>query len=78
MWLINKVTGEVGWHICQENQKQVADLLVFVKEGGAWRTKLWASSHTSMRAKTHSETLKDDLEMKAAGFKLGWRPHSDY
>jgi hypothetical protein len=64
MWLIHNLTGEQGWHICQENQKEPCSLAVFVKEGNAWRMKLWPSQQTSIRAKNFNEQVKDDLAMR--------------
>jgi len=68
MWLIHTETGEEGWHICQQNQNQTSDLLVFIKEGGHWKTKLWKSTETHIRAKNHTEHLADASAMSAAGF----------
>jgi hypothetical protein len=55
MWLVHNLTGEQGWHICQENQSEPCELAVFVKEGGAWKMKLWPSQQTSIRAKNYHE-----------------------
>jgi hypothetical protein len=75
MWLINTTTEEEGWHICQGSQKEPCDLLVFVKEGGIWRTKLWRSEETCIRAKNHEEESLDSLVMLQSGFLLGSNPN---
>ena len=59
MWLIHNITGEEGWHICQENQQEPCDLAVFVKDGGAWNMKLWPSQQTRIRAKNFDEQVYD-------------------
>jgi hypothetical protein len=71
MWLINNITGEEGWHICQLYSKQDSSLLVFVKEGGIWRTKLWNNQDTRIRAKNHAEEVRDDYAMIQSGFFIG-------
>lgn len=72
MWLVHKTSGEEGWHICQENQQEICPLLVFVKDGGIWRTKLWMSDETYIRAKNYDEEVKDDYDMIQRGFLLGF------
>jgi hypothetical protein len=64
MWLIHRITKEEGWHICQENQTEPCNLLVFVKEEGFWRMKLWKSEETYIRAKNYSEQMKDEFGMQ--------------
>lgn len=59
MWLVHNVTGEEGWHICQENQRGPCNFAVFVKDGGAWRLKMWPPQQVHIRAKTHAEHLQD-------------------
>ena len=59
MWLIHNLSGEQGWHICQENQREPCRLAVFVKEGGAWKMKLWPSQDTTVRAKNCNEDMDD-------------------
>ena len=71
MWLIQKETGEKGWHICQENQREPCALLVFVKDGGIWRTKLWNSKETTICPKNHKEEVEDSYAMRNSGFSLG-------
>jgi hypothetical protein len=63
MWLIHNHTGEEGWHICQENQREPCDLAVFVKDGGAWKMKLWPSRQTSIRAKNYNQQVQDASNM---------------
>ena len=71
MWLVHKETGKNGWHICQQNIKQQADLLVFVRAGGAWRTEMWCSDKTAIRPKNYAEEKVDDAEMLRQGFWMG-------
>ena len=72
MWLIHKTSSEEGWHIPQENQQGICPLLVFVKDGGAWKTKLWMSNETHIRPKNHAEGVKDNYDMVQRGFLLGF------
>ena len=51
MWLVHNTSGEEGWYIPQENQRGICPLLVFVKDKGIWRTKLWISNETRIRPK---------------------------
>ena len=74
MWLVHTLTGEEGWHICQENQRHPCRVLVFLKEGGAWKTSLWNSQDTRIRASTYSEERRDALAMRESGFLLGSLP----
>jgi hypothetical protein len=78
MWLRHLTTEEEGWHICQENQREPCDLLVFVKEGGAWRVKLWKSADTEIRAESHKEEMKDAEAMKSLGLPLWACRQSSY
>lgn len=71
MWLINIITSEEGWHITQENLREPSRLLVFVKDGGVWRTNLWMSNETRIRAENYAEELVDDANMFNAGFRIG-------
>lgn len=71
MWLIHNTTKEEGWYICQVHQREPCKLLIFVKEGGIWRMKLWESDETEIRAKNYAEEREDDYQMKQSGFLLG-------
>ena len=64
MWLIHNVTCEEGWHICQENQREPCDLAVFVKDGSAWKMKLWPSQQTRIRAKNFDEQVEDATKVR--------------
>jgi hypothetical protein len=75
MWLINIATDEEGYHICQENQKEPCDLLVFVQNGGLWKVKLWKSTETRIRANNYEEEQKDIRTMRDTGFPFGLLPH---
>lgn len=72
MWLVHNTSDEEGWHIPQENQREPCSLLVYVEEGGIWRTKLWMSNETRIRPKNHAEEIKDDYDMIQRGFRLGF------
>ena len=72
MWLVHNTSGEEGWHIPQGNQRCPCPLLVFVKDGGIWKTKLWMSNETRIRPKNHVEEVKDDYDMIQRGFLLGF------
>ena len=72
MWLVHNTSGEEGWHIPQVNQPVICPLLVFVKDGGLWRTKLWMTNETRIRPKNHAEEVKDDYDMVQRGFMLGF------
>ncbi len=74
MWLVNILTNEEGWNIVNYNlhQQLPCSLLVFVQDGGAWRTKLWMSNETRIRAKNHSEEIRDNYTMIQSGFTLGF------
>jgi hypothetical protein len=67
MWIIHNLTGEQGWHICQENQKEPCGLAVFVKDsvtGNAWKLKLWPSQQTSILAKNCDKDMDDQMAMR--------------
>ncbi len=70
MWLIHKATGEEGWHICQANQREPCNLLVFLKVGGSWKTELWKSEETRIRAKNNAEEVADEIRIRESGFSL--------
>ncbi len=72
MWLVHNISGEEGWHIPQENQREPCPLLVYVEEEGIWRTKLWMTNETRIRPKNHAEEVKDDYDMIQRGFLLGF------
>jgi hypothetical protein len=72
MWLVNLLTNEEGWHIPQIYQKEPSPLLVFIKDGNIWKTKLWTSTETRIRAKNRAEETKDDYDMIQSGFTLGF------
>jgi hypothetical protein len=68
MWLVNVETNEEGWYSRQLDQKEPCEYLVFVKDGGCWRTKLWDSSKTKLRAKDDNEAMNDNKHMISIGF----------
>ena len=68
MWLIHTNTGEEGWHVCQTNQQEPCELLVFVKVGGAWVAKRWRSTDTKIRTQNYKEEQHDAAEMRRTGF----------
>jgi hypothetical protein len=68
MWLVNLETNEEGWHSKQLDQKEPCDYLVFVKDGGCWKTKLWDCRKIKLRAKDHDEAMNDVENMKSIGF----------
>ncbi len=70
MWLVNLETNEEGWYCMQLDQKEPCHYLVFVKDGGCWKTKLWDSSKTKLRAKDHDEAMNDVENMKSIGFSF--------
>ncbi len=72
MWLVHNTSGEEGWYIPQIHQPVICPLLVFVKDGGIWRTKLWMSNEIHIRPKNHAEEVKDDYDMVQRGFLLGF------
>jgi len=72
MWLVHNTSGEEGWYIPQANQQGICPLLVFVKDGGIWRTKLWMTNEIRIRPKNHVEEVKDDYDMIQRGFLLGF------
>ncbi len=71
MWLVYKETGVQGWHICQQNIKQNAELLVFVRDGGVWRTAMWPANRVAIRPKNYAEEKVDDADMLRQGFWMG-------
>jgi len=70
MWLVHMGSGEEGWHVCQEGQREPCNLLVFVKQGGLWVTKYWHSTETRIRAKNYAEEQEDERVMRQSGFFL--------
>lgn len=72
MWLINLLTNEEGWYIPQANQQQHCPLLVFVKDGGIWKTKQWMSNQIRIRARNYTEEIKDNYDMIQSGFRWGF------
>ncbi len=77
MWLVNTLTNEEGWNIINHNlhQQWPCPLLVFVQNGGAWKTKLWMSNEVRIRAKNHAEEIRDNYDMIQRGFRLGVTMH---
>ncbi len=74
MWLVNNLTNEEGWNIIGGNvyQRWPCPLLVFVQEGGAWKTKYWMSDNVRIRAQNHAEEIRDNFAMIQSGFRLGF------
>ena len=72
MWLVHTSTNEEGWHIPQVYLQDPNPLLVFVHDGGVWKTKYWMSNETRIRAKNHAEEIQDNYDMVQRGWKLGF------
>ncbi len=72
MWHVHLLTNEEGWHIPQLHSHQDSPLLVFVQDGGIWKTKYWMSNETRICAKNHAEEIKDNYDMIQRGWKLGF------